>query len=67
MGLGKGNPYYGLYTGRFCPEGVPFKGLGYMKGQGNLSIQSVKRPIRANKSIYGCEKLENVSWFCDFS
>ena len=27
---------------------------------------SVKKSKRANKSIYGCEKVDNMSWFCDF-
>ena len=65
------------YTGRLRPKGVPFSGLGHMKGlefhsveayrgMGKSLFSSVKRPKRAKRRIYACEKVEKISsvlWF----
>ena len=40
--------------------------MKYIKGYGNLSFGSVKRPKRANGRIYGSSKVKKISWFCDF-
>ena len=36
-----------------------------MKGWGNLSSWSVKRPKGQTDAFYGCEKVEKKFWFCD--
>ena len=39
------------YMVMLCLKGVPFSGFRYMKGYGNLSFPSVKRPRRAIRCI----------------
>ena len=64
------------YTRRLRPKGVLFSGLRYrlyMKGKGlvevykrarkSVFLSTVKRPSRANTSIYGCEKVEKYPYF----
>ena len=36
-----------------------------MKGLGNLSFGSIKRPKRANDAFCDCEEVEEVLWFYD--
>ena len=37
--------------------------MKYIKGQRNLSFQSVKRPKRLTDSFFGCGKVKNMFWF----
>ena len=37
--------------------------MKYIKGQGNLSFQSVKRPKRLTDASFGCGKVKKTFWF----
>ena len=37
--------------------------MKYIKGQRNLSFQSVKRPKRLTDSFFGCGKVKKMFWF----
>ena len=38
-----------------------------MKGWGNLSFRSVKRPNRAKRCIFSCEKVNKTFWFASYT
>ena len=52
------------YMGWLRPEGVPFFRPQVYERAGKSVISVVERPERVYGKI-SCEKLENISWFCD--
>ena len=66
-GVGGGSARKRYPLGHRYMKGEGFYQLKFIKGEGNLSFPSVKRPKRANRrTIYGCEKVEKISQFCEF-
>ena len=62
-------PDNGLY-GEALPKRGIFSGFSYINEQGNLSLQSVKGPERANLrtgAFYGCIKTTKLSGFVIYS
>ena len=68
---GGGTPYNGPF-GQALPERGTFSRPQVYERVGIYLVEvyksvflSVKRPVSANRRIYGCEKVENISWLCD--